>query len=107
LHGPGIFPHLRAGAARRQLSSKPKPGKPGKVPKHPENFRDSCARPRISFTNAPASRAALRAAGVETERTQGFKPLTLRASIKIRPACLLDGYPTDRTFAGVADDFIA
>src|SRR5258708_11660018 len=30
-----VFPHLRAGAARRQLSSEPKPGKPGKVPKHP------------------------------------------------------------------------
>jgi len=41
---------------------------------HWENFRDSCARPRTSFTNVPASRAALRA-GVEMER-------------------ILDGYPT-------------
>jgi hypothetical protein len=39
LHGPGVFPHLRAGAARRPLSSKTKPGKSEKVPDHPENFR--------------------------------------------------------------------
>ena len=78
MHGPGIFPHLRAGAARRQLSSKPKPGKPGKVPKHPENFRESCARPSISFRIRRHRGRALRAASVELERTQGFKPLTLR-----------------------------
>jgi hypothetical protein len=59
LHGPGIFPHLRAGAARRQLSSKPKPGKPGKVPKHPENFR-SVVRMTEHFVHAYAGIAGVR-----------------------------------------------
>jgi hypothetical protein len=85
LHGPGIFPHLRAGAARRQLSSKPKPGKPRKVPKHPENFSgsrflrmNSNFRSRMRRPRGPA----LPAACVEMERTQRFKPLMWRASIK-------------------------
>jgi hypothetical protein len=33
LHGPGVFPHLQAGAVRRPLSSKPKPDESKKVPK--------------------------------------------------------------------------
>jgi len=70
LHGPGIFPHLRAGAARRLLSSKPKPGKLEKVPKHPEKFRHFAGRSRISFRSAPASQAAIRAVAVEMEPMQ-------------------------------------
>jgi hypothetical protein len=39
LHGPDVFPHLQAGAVRRPLSSKPKPGESKKVPKLRDDFR--------------------------------------------------------------------
>ncbi|HKD48385.1 MAG TPA: hypothetical protein VKB67_11935, partial [Rhizomicrobium sp.] len=46
LHGPDVFPHLQAGAVRRPLSSKPKPGESKKVPKFRDDFRYFTRRPR-------------------------------------------------------------
>jgi len=44
LHGPGVFPHLRARAARRVLSSKTKLGKSQKVPEHRQKFSHFAGR---------------------------------------------------------------
>src|SRR6266566_3318824 len=101
-----FFPHLRAGAARRLLSSKPKPGTSEKVPKHPEEFRHFATI--SNFVRECASFASRNSSGLHcngTDAALGGGDAQLDQNPITRHTGWTDANLADRTLAGSADGF--